>query len=80
MQQDVEERFNFFASWLDEKLSQGNIDTFNIIRDHSQFQRMREMGKIVCMLIFGFNQFIMVFLLYVWNDLYTVCVSQTLSH
>ena len=37
MQQDVEERFNFFASWLDEKLSRGNIDTFNIIRDHSQF-------------------------------------------
>ena len=36
MQQDVEERFNFFASWLNE-LSRGIIDTFNIIRDHSQF-------------------------------------------
>ena len=36
MQQDVEERFNFFASWLDEKLSRG---TFNIKRDHSQFKK-----------------------------------------
>ena len=70
----MKERFNFFASWLDEKLSRGNINTFNIIRDHLQFQRMREGGKIVCMLIFGFNQFIMVFLLYVWDDPYTVCV------
>ena len=49
------ERLNFFASWLDEiKLSQGIIDTVH------NFQRMREGGKIICMLIFGFNQFIMV--------------------
>ena len=37
MQQDVEERFNFFASWLEEELFQSIIDTFNIIRDHPQF-------------------------------------------
>ena len=50
--------WNFFASWLDE-LSQGIIDTFNIIRDHSQFSEdeftnsmLGEGGKIVCMLIF----------------------------
>ena len=48
MQQDVEERFNFLASWLDEKLSQGIIDTFNIIRDHSQFSEDEGVKLYVC--------------------------------